>query len=279
MFQALLSFFKRVFQILNKNICHTFFKGDLISSKSEKLFAFNTPFEFWKQPEVSWSQVRRIRRMVHGRDAFSCQSLRHSTWRIYRRVVVAKNQWAISLQISSLAPYTTIRIFNNSTSKSRWRSRYSYWLWVGQQRVRSSRPDSARTFFSTSSRPISGPTQPPIQWVRGALSLGIKWPGNEADNSTPASAEVKKMWIYTLSLPYAFMAQCLIRSTGKTLRFLPYHVKELKAIPCNRPWRPVLSDVKVLIFSIENRLMAVKLSALSSGRPLPSTKFPDTHFC
>jgi hypothetical protein len=31
--------------------------------------------------------------------------------------------------------------------------------------------------FSTASRPVLGPTQPPIQWVLGALSLGVKWPG------------------------------------------------------------------------------------------------------
>jgi hypothetical protein len=39
-----------------------------------------------------------------------------------------------------------------------------------------------------------GPTQPPTQWVPGALSLGVKRPGREADHSPPASAEVKK-WV------------------------------------------------------------------------------------
>jgi hypothetical protein len=34
----------------------------------------------------------------------------------------------------------------------------------------------------TSSRPALEPTQPPIQWVPGALSLGIKRPGLEADH-------------------------------------------------------------------------------------------------
>jgi hypothetical protein len=38
----------------------------------------------------------------------------------------------------------------------------------------------------------SGPPQPPIQWVPGALSLGVKWPGREADHSPPYSAEVKE---------------------------------------------------------------------------------------
>jgi hypothetical protein len=35
---------------------------------------------------------------------------------------------------------------------------------------------------------------------------GLKRPGREADHSPPASAEVKKMWIYTSTPPYAFMA-------------------------------------------------------------------------
>jgi hypothetical protein len=39
--------------------------------------------------------------------------------------------------------------------------------------------------------PAVGPTQSPIQWVPGALSWGVKWPGREADHSPPSSAEVK----------------------------------------------------------------------------------------
>jgi hypothetical protein len=49
-------------------------------------------------------------------------------------------------------------------------------------------------------------TQPPIQWVPGARSPGVKRQGREADHSPPASAEIKKMWIYTSTPPYAFMA-------------------------------------------------------------------------
>jgi hypothetical protein len=41
---------------------------------------------------------------------------------------------------------------------------------------------------------------------RGVLSPGVKWQGHEADHSPSASAEVKKMWIYTSTPPYAFMA-------------------------------------------------------------------------
>jgi hypothetical protein len=46
--------------------------------------------------------------------------------------------------------------------------------------------------FTTASRMALGPTQPPIQWVPEALSLGVKRPGREADHSPPSSAEVKE---------------------------------------------------------------------------------------
>jgi hypothetical protein len=41
--------------------------------------------------------------------------------------------------------------------------------------------------YSTASRPTLGPTQPPIQCVLGALSLGLKRPKREADRSHPSS--------------------------------------------------------------------------------------------
>jgi hypothetical protein len=40
----------------------------------------------------------------------------------------------------------------------------------------------------------------------GGTFPGIKRPGREADHSPPASAEVKKMWIYTSTPTYSFMA-------------------------------------------------------------------------
>jgi len=47
-------------------------------------------------------------------------------------------------------------------------------------------------FFTTTSRPTLRLTQPPIQWVPGALSLGVKPPGNEAYHSPPSTVEVKE---------------------------------------------------------------------------------------
>jgi hypothetical protein len=40
----------------------------------------------------------------------------------------------------------------------------------------------------------------------GVSFLGVMRQRHEADNSPPASAEVKKMWIYTSNPPYFFMA-------------------------------------------------------------------------
>jgi hypothetical protein len=56
-------------------------------------------------------------------------------------------------------------------------------------------------FLITMSRLALGPTQPPIQWMPGALSLGVKQPGCEADHSPPSSAKVKNAWSYTSTPP------------------------------------------------------------------------------
>jgi hypothetical protein len=69
--------------------------------------------------------------------------------------------------------------------------------------VRRSSPGGDEYFhFSTSPRPALVSTQPPIQWVPGPLSPGVKRPAREADHSPPTNAEVKKMWIYTSTPPY-----------------------------------------------------------------------------
>jgi hypothetical protein len=39
------------------------------------------------------------------------------------------------------------------------------------------------------------PMQPPIQWVPGALSLGVRLQGLGADNLSPSVAEVMTIWI------------------------------------------------------------------------------------
>jgi hypothetical protein len=47
---------------------------------------------------------------------------------------------------------------------------------------------------------------PPSLLSNGALSPGVKRPERESDHSSATSAEVKKIWIYSATPPYAFMA-------------------------------------------------------------------------
>jgi hypothetical protein len=53
---------------------------------------------------------------------------------------------------------------------------------------------------SLQSRPALESTQPPIQWIPGALCSGVKRQGRETEHSPATSVEVKKTWIYT-SIP------------------------------------------------------------------------------
>jgi hypothetical protein len=45
--------------------------------------------------------------------------------------------------------------------------------------------------FTIASRTALGPTQPPIQWVPGALTLGAERQGREDDHSPRSNAEVR----------------------------------------------------------------------------------------
>jgi hypothetical protein len=64
-------------------------------------------------------------------------------------------------------------------------------------------------FISTSSRLVLGPSQPLLQLVPGALPMGVKGPGHEADHISPSRAEVKNGGAIP-PLPHVFMAKCLI---------------------------------------------------------------------
>jgi hypothetical protein len=77
-------------------------------------------------------------------------------------------------------------------------SRYSDWLQVGRLRGWSSSPGGSKNFHFFVSSSVA---QRSIQWAQKTLSQEVKRPGRESQNSTPPSAEVKKMWVYTSTPP------------------------------------------------------------------------------
>jgi hypothetical protein len=127
------------------------------------------------------------------------------------RQLIRHRCWVCSLNNMLQANCNSYRRLGSAHADRAMLSRYSDWLRARRPRGRSSSPGRIKTFLlSTSSRPILGSTQPPIQWVPGSLSPGVKRPECEADHSPQISEEVNKTWIHTSTPPYAFMAQCLI---------------------------------------------------------------------
>jgi hypothetical protein len=76
-------------------------------------------------------------------------------------------------------------------------------------------------FLTNMSRPVLGPTKPPIQRTTGALSLEKMPPGSEADHSNSSSAEVKNAWSYTSVPQYDFIAWYSVKKSTRTTLPLP----------------------------------------------------------
>jgi len=72
--------------------------------------------------------------------------------------------------------------------------------------------------FFTSSRLALRLTQPPIQWVPGALTPGVEWPGCEADYSHFLVQGQGSVALY-LHPHYILMAWCLVKHRYFTLPY------------------------------------------------------------
>jgi hypothetical protein len=87
--------------------------------------------------------------------------------------------------------------------------------------------------FSTASRTVLVPNQPPIQWVPGVLSLEVKRPGREADHSPPSSAEVKKcveLYLHSPNTPPWRGAHLKLRDNFYLTGNTPTHVETSHAV-------------------------------------------------
>jgi hypothetical protein len=67
----------------------------------------------------------------------------------------------------------------------------------------------------------------PIRWVPGAISVGVKRSGREADHSRPSSAEVQNAWSHTSTPQYVFMVWCLVKQRDTFTLSLCLSVKKL----------------------------------------------------
>jgi hypothetical protein len=73
------------------------------------------------------------------------------------------------------------------------------------------------SLFASASKTALGSTQPPIQWVQEAPSLGVKRPGSEPDHSPPFNAEIKEWVGLYLHSPNTSSWHGAYLSTGTTL--------------------------------------------------------------
>jgi hypothetical protein len=84
----------------------------------------------------------------------------------------------------------------------------SVYCWSTGWKIRVLGFDSRRRLgiflFTIVFRTALGSIQPPILWITGALSLGVKRPRREADHSPPSRAEVENAWSYTSTPQYVF---------------------------------------------------------------------------
>jgi hypothetical protein len=91
--------------------------------------------------------------------------------------------------------YGTLAYRSSVVPEPRERSRCTDRLQAGRPRVRSSSPASVKNFlFVISSRPVLGPTQPPMKWAMGAFSPDI------------TLTEVKTTWVYRTTPPYVLLS-------------------------------------------------------------------------
>jgi hypothetical protein len=98
--------------------------------------------------------------------------------------------------------------------------------------------------LTTASRTAVGPTQSPSQWVPGALSLGVKRLGREADNSPPSSTDVKEwveLYLHSTNAPSWRGAQLNCRDNFLRNLKIYYRVhKGLPLVPVVIQMNPVL---------------------------------------
>jgi hypothetical protein len=100
---------------------------------------------------------------------------------------------------------TAYSIYSQLSSMSDVRSNdsiYIYiYIWFRRRNTVSFTEALGICLFTTASRTALGPTQPPIYWLPGALSLGVKRPARETDHSPLSTADCMELCLHSPNTP------------------------------------------------------------------------------
>jgi hypothetical protein len=154
-------------------------------------------------------------------EKLSIQRVNHMSYHSTRRSTLFYMGVLHNLSIRSID--RARKTYDNTTTTSR----DSEWLQAGRPRGRSSSPGRVKNFIHVD-QTVSGVH--PTSYTMGTVGFfpGVMRPGREADHSPPTSAEVKKVWIYTSTPPYSFMAYCLISYAHGQFYLFTFYCDEVK---------------------------------------------------
>jgi hypothetical protein len=147
--------------------------------------------------------------------------------------------------------------------------------------------------FTNASRMALGPTQPPIQWVPGAPSLGGKAAGAR---SWPSSAEAKEcveLYLHSTNTPWRgaqlkkAQGQLYFETRGCTLQVLPFQASSDQAYGTGTacPWltmtlRLIGLPGRAVLFLSSGRHCTLRIKERCDNSFCPrSTAFYDISFC
>jgi hypothetical protein len=137
----------------------------------------------------TWTWGRHILQQATHRQAALCESQARDV-----RTNSMVNWYLLNQSRNALFLWTQVLFMVIAQSVQRWATGWT----IGVLGI-DSRRGLGIFLLTTASTTALGPTQPPIQCVQGALSLGVKRTGCEADHSPPSSARVKNASSYTFT--------------------------------------------------------------------------------
>jgi hypothetical protein len=83
---------------------------------------------------------------------------------------------------------------------------------------------------TTASKSALRPTQPPIRWVSGALSVGTKQPGQTLTSHLHLEQRSRILWAIPPLLQHAFMAWCSVKNENRD--YFTFTLLVISAVTC-----------------------------------------------